>query len=601
MVERSGPKTEGATSRARHISYSSSSIPVVKSLGGSTQGVETRAPSILDGSNPGSPKRQRSNNKTSKPLTFTNSPFGDGIEPHPQLRQLNRTPTWRYLYIALLLIVDVAVMVCSLFICFFVKPSALRTLQAHVPVWQFTLMQCIIWIICLFICGSYHRHVMSEGYGLYTRIFNAALMTVIFTSCVVYMLDLQLPRTSVIAAPVLACVFEAVARWLMRRLLHAFRMKNEWQYDAVIVGSPDGIDKMLKTLQDSEGNGYRPIAVCPIALDPEADDGSVIATPYHGHPVPGLDSNGRPVTLKEPPDQAVRDDSAERELAQEPRIIAFNSHFPRTVERLGAQIVIVADVISRDNKLMHALPLAVESLGIEFALSIAVADIGSHRIDLDYSGVQPILVASLPQYSAVTRFVKRSMDIVGSLVALIISAPLIILPAAIAIRLEDHGPAFYKQKRIGRFGIPFDCYKLRSMRVDADKMDATLAQESGQDLGALFKVKDDPRITRVGHFIRKYSIDEFPQFFNVLKGDMSLVGPRPQREYEVATYGTLYSTRLLVRPGITGPWQISGRSDLSQEEAEQLDVSYIQRWSITGDLAILAKTVVAVLRHKGSY
>lgn len=601
MVERSGPKTEGATSRARHVSYSFSSIPVVKSLSESTQRAGTGAPSILDGPNPASPKRHRSNNKTSKPLTFTNSPFGDGIEPHPQLRQLNRTPAWRYLYIALLLIVDVAVMVCSLFICSAVKPSALRTLQTHMPVWQFTLMQCIIWVICLLICGSYHRHIMSEGYGLYTHIFNATLMTVIITSCVVYMLDLQLPRTSVIAAPVLACVFEAIARWLMRRLLHSFRMKNEWQYDAVIVGSPEGIDKMLETLHTSEGNGYRPIAVCPIAMDPEADDGSVIATPYHGHPVPGLDSYSRPVTIKEPPDQAVRDDSAKRALVREPRIIAFNSHFPRTVERMGAQIVIVADVISRDNKLMHALPLAIESLGIEFALSIAVADIGSHRIDLDYSGVQPILVASLPQYSAVTRFVKRSMDIVGSLVALIISAPLIILPAAIAIKLEDHGPAFYKQKRIGQFGIPFDCYKLRSMRVNADKLDATLAQESGQDLGALFKVKDDPRITRVGHFIRKYSIDEFPQFFNVLKGDMSLVGPRPQREYEVATYGTLYSTRLLVRPGITGPWQISGRSDLSQEEAEQLDVSYIQRWSITGDLAILAKTVVAILRHKGSY
>lgn len=585
----------------RLVSNSSSSIPIIVRHREDVKRTKPEAPTHSVEQTPILSEEAPRVGKTNKPLTFTNSPFGDDIEPHPQLRQLNRTPTWRYVYIALLLIVDVAVMVCSLFICSVVKPSALRTLQAHMPVWQFTLMQCTIWVICLLICGSYHRHVMSEGYGLYTRVFNAALMTVIFTSCVVYMLDLELPRTSVIAVPVLACILETVARWLMRRLLHALRMKNEWQYDTVIVGSPDGIDKMLKTLHTSEGNGYRPIAVCPIAMDPEADDGSVIATPYHGHPVPGLDSNGHPMTLREPPDQAVRDDSAERELVQEPRIIAFNSHFPRTVERLGAQIVIVADVISRDNKLMHALPLAIESLGIEFALSIAVADIGSHRIDLDYSGVQPILVASLPQYSAVTRFVKRSMDIVGSLVALIISAPLIILPAAIAIKLEDHGPAFYKQKRIGRFGIPFDCYKLRSMRVDADKMDATLAQESGQDLGALFKVKDDPRITRVGHFIRKYSIDEFPQFFNVLKGDMSLVGPRPQREYEVATYGTLYSTRLLVRPGITGPWQISGRSDLSQEEAEQLDVSYIQRWSITGDLAILAKTVVAVLRHKGSY
>ena len=139
------------------------------------------------------------------------------------------------------------------------------------------------------------------------------------------------------------------------------------------------------------------------------------------------------------------------------------------------------------------------------------------------------------------------------------------------------------------------------MFVNADRFDAQLAEVAEKKYGALFKVENDPRITKIGHFIRKYSIDEFPQFFNVLKGDMSLVGPRPQREYEVAEYGTLYSTRLLVRPGITGPWQVSGRSNLSQEEAERLDVSYIQQWSVTGDLAILAKTIMAVLRHTGSY
>ncbi|MEK0279400.1 sugar transferase [Bifidobacterium mongoliense] len=129
----------------------------------------------------------------------------------------------------------------------------------------------------------------------------------------------------------------------------------------------------------------------------------------------------------------------------------------------------------------------------------------------------------------------------------------------------------------------------------------SLAEQTGADHGILFKPKNDPRVTPFGHFIRKTSLDEFPQFFNVFIGNMSLVGPRPQQRYEVEQYGTLYSSRLLVKPGITGLWQISGRSDLSQEEAEHLDVSYIQNWSITGDLAILLKTVSVVIRGTGSY
>ena len=144
-------------------------------------------------------------------------------------------------------------------------------------------------------------------------------------------------------------------------------------------------------------------------------------------------------------------------------------------------------------------------------------------------------------------------------------------------------------------------YKFRSMVTNAEEIKAKLAAESGQTDRFIFKLKDDPRITKVGKFIRKTSLDEFPQFFNVFKGDMSLVGPRPALPDEVARYGSLYSTRLLVKPGITGPWQVSGRSDLSQEQSEFLDVSYIENWSITGDLAILAKTAMVVFRGTGSY
>ena len=184
--------------------------------------------------------------------------------------------------------------------------------------------------------------------------------------------------------------------------------------------------------------------------------------------------------------------------------------------------------------------------------------------------------------------------------AIIISSP-IMLVVALLIKHEDGGPVFFRQQRIGIYGKPFTMYKFRSMNVNAEAIKKQLAEEYGMEERFVFKLKNDPRVTRIGHCIRKTSIDEIPQFFNVLKGDMSLVGPRPPLPEEVARYGTLYSARLLVKPGITGPWQVSGRSNLTQEQSEFVDVSYIQNWSLTGDIAILLKTVVAVVRGTGSY
>ena len=237
-------------------------------------------------------------------------------------------------------------------------------------------------------------------------------------------------------------------------------------------------------------------------------------------------------------------------------------------------------------------------MGIELALTASVADLSGANLQLHNDPSMPILTARLAQYSLPTRIFKRVCDIVLSLVAIILSSP-IMLWAAYKVKREDGGPVFYSQTRIGIYGKPFTMYKFRSMRLNADKMDAEVAAAAGVELGTTFKVKDDPRVTKIGKFIRKTSIDEVPQFFNVLKGDMSMVGPRPQRQYEVDQYSPLYSTRLLVKPGITGPWQISGRNDLSQEQSEYADVSYIQNWSITGDIAILLKTVGAVFNGTG--
>lgn len=506
-----------------------------------------------------------------EPMTFENTPFPETEQSI--FRSIRRRPLWRYLYVAALVAVDVLVMLLSLVICFAFNPGAYDTVTRAMPIWAFLLAYCVIGLLCLAFAGAYHRHVMAEGYELYTKLINAAIFTIVLASCVAFMLNLQLPRTALIIAPLVGLVCELVARWMMRCLLHHHRRRGECKYTTVIVGSSEGINRTLRLMRRNSALGYMPVAVCPIAPDPRMDDAYVVT-----NFVPDPDIEG----------------------ADKLRVLSFGSRFARTIERMGVQEVYIADVLSRDSKLLHAMSLAIESLGIELAISVSLADVGGHRLHLRNSAEQQVLIASLPQYRTTTYVIKRIIDIVLSAVALVVSSP-IMLGVAIAIKLDDGGPVLFKQTRVGIHGKPFTMYKFRSMVTNAEEIKAKLAAESGQTDRFIFKLKDDPRITKVGKFIRKTSLDEFPQFFNVFKGDMSLVGPRPALPDEVARYGSLYSTRLLVKPGITGPWQVSGRSDLSQEQSEFLDVSYIENWSITGDLAILAKTVMVVFRGTGSY
>lgn len=195
---------------------------------------------------------------------------------------------------------------------------------------------------------------------------------------------------------------------------------------------------------------------------------------------------------------------------------------------------------------------------------------------------------------------KRLVDIVGGACALLIFSP-IFIGTALAIKLDDGGPVFYKQTRVGRGGRLFGMWKFRSMIVNADSVKDKLLQQNQHKEGVTFKMKDDPRITRVGKWIRKLSLDEFPQFYNVLRGEMSLVGPRPPVPREVAEYKAVHLRRLRVRPGITCIWQISGRSEIDFEGQVRLDLQYIQSEGFFSDLWILIKTVPAVIFGKGAY
>jgi len=250
---------------------------------------------------------------------------------------------------------------------------------------------------------------------------------------------------------------------------------------------------------------------------------------------------------------------------------------------------------------IRQLSWELEGSGIAIALAPALTDVAGPRIHIRPVAGLPLLYVEAPTLRGPKLFAKTMFDAVGAAVLIVLLSPLLVLVAA-AIKINDRGPAFFMQERAGLDGKYFRVSKFRSMVVDAEARLAQITAEH-RDAGneVLFKAKDDPRITAVGRFIRRFSIDEVPQLFNVLRGEMSLVGPRPQLRREVELLSDAARRRLLVKPGMTGLWQVSGRSDLSWEDSVRLDVYYVENWSLAGDLLILLRTVHAVLSRRGAY
>jgi exopolysaccharide biosynthesis polyprenyl glycosylphosphotransferase len=265
-----------------------------------------------------------------------------------------------------------------------------------------------------------------------------------------------------------------------------------------------------------------------------------------------------------------------------------------------ADTVVVTDTEHLGHDGLRELTWQLEGADIDLMVSPNVVDVAGSRIHMRAVATMPLMHLEEPQYAEAGSWPKVLFDKSVAAVLLLLFSPLMLV-AGIAVKLTSRGPIFYHQERVGLDGETFRIIKFRSMRVGADQHLAKLLAEQGAGDKPLFKIADDPRITAVGRFLRRFSIDELPQLLNVLKGDMSLVGPRPQRDAEVELYDHLASRRLRVRPGMTGLWQVSGRSDLSWEDAIRLDTFYVENWSMTGDLIILWKTVRAVLSSDGAY
>jgi exopolysaccharide biosynthesis polyprenyl glycosylphosphotransferase len=264
----------------------------------------------------------------------------------------------------------------------------------------------------------------------------------------------------------------------------------------------------------------------------------------------------------------------------------------------GADTVIVLSCPELDGDTLRRLAWQLERDEIDLIVASALIDVAGGRTTLRPVDGLPLLHVEHPRLAGGSRVVKELVDRIGAAVLLLLLAPLLI-GVAIAIKAQP-GPVFFRQVRVGRGGKEFVIYKFRTMYVDAEARIAELRHLNEGD-GVLFKMRNDPRVTRVGRALRRYSLDELPQLFNVLRGQMSLVGPRPPLPSEVAAYADDVRRRLAVKPGMTGLWQVSGRSDLPWEEAVRLDLRYVENWSLSMDLVIMLRTLTAVIRSSGAY
>ncbi len=400
--------------------------------------------------------------------------------------------------------------------------------------------------------------VLGQGSEEFSRLLRALVTVAVVVGLVGLALKLPEVRPYVFGVIPVALLLAAVGRLALRKVLHRHRRNGARMHEVLAVGPEDAVAKLIARTRRATHHGWAVTAACtPSGVG--TDGGSSIS----GVPVVGdLDSVAK---------------------------VASNGRY---------RVVSVAQTPGWSSQRLHHLAWDLEGTGAELVVDPGLMEIAGPRLHVAAVDGLPLLRLTEPAFTGIPRVIKVLGDrLVAGLLLLLIAPVLIAL--AIAVR-SDGGPVFYRQFRVGRHCKLFPMIKFRSMVVNADQLQSEFA-DGNQGCGPLFKLRQDPRVTRVGAFLRKYSLDELPQLFNVLNGSMSLVGPRPPLPEEVASYCRDAQRKLLVKPGMTGLWQISGRSDLSWEESIRLDLRYVENWSLVLDILIIWKTVGAVLGSKGAY
>ncbi|MDO4784603.1 MAG: sugar transferase [Propionibacteriaceae bacterium] len=412
-----------------------------------------------------------------------------------------------------------------------------------------------LWLLALVTFGTYEVGQLGTGMIEYRRVMAASVFVWALVAQLAFLAHYPISRAYYLMLFALAVPVLLVGRFLARRLVHRVRARGHLLSDMVIAGDPAAVRDIARVMQRERWLGYRVSGV--VTTD---------ATPISDPPLPVIGPVSDLVDLvkQHRPDY----------------LLLTTGSFPASED-------------------FRQTAWQFEDTTVQLIVVPNLTDVAAARLDVRPLAGLPLMYVHPPTTRYAARWRKRLIDIVGASLAILLTAPVMAI-TALAIKLEERGPVLFRQIRVGRGGRVFFCYKFRSMVVDAEARLAELKDQNETD-GVLFKMAADPRVTRVGRIIRRFSIDELPQLFNVLSGSMSLIGPRPALPSEVARYDAAVRRRLHVRPGLTGLAQVSGRSDLSWSETVRLDLYYVDNWSLFQDLTILIRTVGAVLFSRGAY
>ena len=417
----------------------------------------------------------------------------------------------------------------------------------------------LAWLLTIALSGGYRAESLGTGPEEYGRVLNASLITfgVVGVGC--YLAKFDLARSFYLLTFAFGIPLLLLGRWVIRRALHTARRRGHLQMKVLIAGTRSHVDDVARVLSREQWLGYSVAG----ALLP-ADDPSV-ETP-----------SGVPVIGSSDDVARVSDDTDADVIIFAGGSVGSASHMRRTLWTLEQQQVRVI-------------------------VAPSVSDISEDRIRVRPVGGLPLIHVERAAWADAARWGKRAFDLIGSSLIILALAPVLLL-LAVRIKTHDRGVVLFRQERVGLRGTPFSCLKFRTMVPDAEEQLRALHEAAGYHPSqGLFKMDRDPRITAPGRTLRRFSLDELPQLFNVFMGHMSLVGPRPPLPTEVAAYTDDIARRLHVRPGMTGLWQVSGRSDLTWDEAVRLDLYYVDNWSMLQDLSILVRTIGAVFGSRGAY
>lgn len=418
------------------------------------------------------------------------------------------------------------------------------------PYWIVLTIVGLIWMLALDATDSLDDNVVGHGTTEYDRVFRGTIAAMLIVLAFAFFARMDLARSIFIVMFPVGLFGLIAARWAWRQWLRGRQARGTYQHRAVVIGEARNAEHIIRTLNSSVGTGLSILGV--------------LTERAHGTP-----------------------------LAEVPVLGAFRD-LERVVDQLSVDTVVFVGADEISPKALRRIGWNMASRDVDWVVVPSLTDVAGPRIHSRPMAGLPLVHVSFPRLDGAPRFLKRAFDIVGSSLLIVALSP-VLAAASIGIKASSPGPVLYTQERVGRNGRAFPMLKFRSMIVNADEQLAALLAEQGRSDEPLFKVANDPRITPIGRFIRRYSIDELPQLFNVVRGEMSLVGPRPQRDAEVALYDEAAHRRLMVKPGMSGLWQVSGRSSLSWEDTIRLDLYYVENWSLMQDITILFRTVRAVI------